>query len=168
MLFRGCLFWNCPPRRSFTVFNLDLPASIFPENSAKSPLHQPSELSGAQDAAISTIFWNNGQGSAAYNVSRFGTEEKASARFHRSWNFAPYPLHGNLTYRSQVADDFAIGCGNSPFGGYACMVVSRYEEFVLSFHAYMDDEAMTIERFQEIVIFIDQQMADRMQQSGDE
>jgi hypothetical protein len=167
LLFKGCLFWNCAPHRSFTVFDLELPITLFPETSVKSPLHQPSELSGAQEAAVSTIYWNDGQGMAVYNIDWFGTSDRAGQRFQTIRRIAPYALHESLTYRSPTADDYAIGCGTSEFGGYACIIVGRYEGFVLSFHAFVD-EAMTIERFQEIAIFIDEQITDRIQQSGDE
>lgn len=166
LLFKGCFVWNCAQHRSFTVFDLELPITLFPEDVVKNPLHQPSELSGAQEAAVSTIYWNDGQGLAIYNTDRFGTSDRASERFQTIRRIAPYALHEHLTYRSPTADEYAIGCGNSDFEGYACMAVGRYGEFVLSFHAYIDD-AMTIERFQEIAIFIDEQMADRMQQSED-
>jgi len=88
--------------RQFTVLDPTLPISLFPEGSIQSPLHQDSELSGAQAAAVSTVW-----------------------------------------------------------GANACMVYARYEEFVLTFVAYIDRD-MTIERFQRIAVYMDGAMTQLM------
>ncbi len=129
LFFRQCLFWTCAPARSFTVFDLGLPTDFFPEDALDSSMFRPSESLGAVESGTMNIFWHEGKGSAVYNVWRFSTEERASKFFKALSNDASYPEQDELKFRSQIADEYAIGCGLSQFGGYRCDVVVRYKEF---------------------------------------
>ena len=158
---RGCFWWNCAPSRQFTVLDPSLPISLFPKGSIQSPLHQPSELSGAQAAAVSTVHWNEGAGLAVYNVDRFNTDARARKRFSALVGMADFPLEANPDLLHSVADDFVTGCGYTEWGANACMAYARYEEFVLTFVAYIDRD-MTIERFRRIAVTIDGAMTQLM------
>lgn len=156
-LFRGCWGISCPPTRNFTVLDLGIPTTFFPEKAIINDLHTPSELDVAKESAIMAIYWDNGQGLAVYNIWRFRSVHRASSFFDALSSRDPYPRHGNLLYESKLSREFHLGCGVSEFGGYRCELLARYEEFVLSFNATIA-EKMTIEQFEEIVVFIDNQM----------
>ena len=75
------------------------------------------------------------------------------------------PLKANIARPHSVSDEFMTGCGYSEFGGDACMIIARYDEFVLSFVAYIDRE-MTVERFQRIATYIDEEMTQLMEKES--
>ena len=69
-----------------------------------------------------------------------------------------YTENKDLIYQSSIADEFAGGCGRSEnFNGYRCNFAARYQEYVVNFHSIIDQE-MSIEAFNEVIIFIDEQM----------
>ncbi|VAW30616.1 hypothetical protein MNBD_CHLOROFLEXI01-2105 [hydrothermal vent metagenome] len=161
LLFRGCLFWTCAPERSFSVLDLGLPLTLFPNEAIGNPIHYPSTSEGSVESGIMTINWQEGKGGAVYNVWQFGTISHASKFYDVLINDEFYPEHSNLSFRSQIADDYTTGCGFSEFGGYRCRLVARYEEFTFSLNATID-EKMTVERFEQLIIFIDEQMSLRL------
>lgn len=158
LVFKGCLLWICPPPRSFTVFDLGLPIDFFPEDALVNEIHPSSESFGALESGNMTVYWQGGKGLAVHNIWHFSTEARASDFFEAlRTQGGSFPEHNALNFRSQIADDYTIGCGNSQFGGYRCNLYARYEEFTLSFNAVIDNE-MAIEKFEQIVMYIDEQM----------
>ncbi len=162
-LFYGkCILVNCPPTRTFTVLELGLPYNLFPQDSYGNPIHQPSGKLGAQDSGIMTIYWRQGNGLAVYNIWEYGTERLASNLYQTlltdGENISKHVL---LSYQSESADEQKIGCGFSHFGGYRCIFIARYTEFVLSFNVAIDEE-MPIEKFEEVVTYIDRQMEEKL------
>lgn len=157
-----CFLWTCVPSRNFTVFALELPSDFFPDGAIVNALHPSSESFGALETGSMTVYWESGQGLAVYNVLRFGSEGGAS-KFYRGLTTLgdPFPERDGLTFESEFADEFALGCGDSEFGGYRCSLRARYKEFALSFNSIIDEE-MTRERFEEIVRFIDAQMVEHL------
>jgi hypothetical protein len=164
-LMKGCILWSCAPPRHFTVFDPELPISLFPDDSIQNSLHPLSELSGAQEASISNTYWNEGKGLAVYNIDRFSTDHRARQRFNTLVQMSEIPLKANIARPHSVSDEFMTGCGYSEFGGDACMIIARYDEFVLSFVAYIDRE-MTVERFQRIATYIDEEMTQLMEKES--
>lgn len=161
LLSRHCLLWTCAPTRSFGVHDLELSMSLFPEEATVTPFRRPTDLQGAVDSAIMTVFWEEGNGLAVYNVWQYGTENQASGLYQAQLRDSDYAEQYNLFFVSSVADEYSKGCGFSEFGGYRCDVKARYGEFVLSFNATID-EHLPVERFEELVASMDKQMAERL------
>lgn len=59
------------------------------------------------------------------------------------------------------ADEYSLKCGWSRFGGYRADLNAKYEEYVITLNVVIDDE-MSLEKFQKIVIFIDNQMNQKL------
>jgi hypothetical protein len=162
LFFGECILLNCPPSRTFTVLELGLPHNLFPQDSFGNPIHRPSGKLGAQDSGIMTIYWRQGNGLAVYNVWEYGTEKLASNLYQALRNDGEnLSNHISLSYQSELADEQNIGCGFSQFGGYRCVFIARYTEFVLSFNVTIDEE-MPIEKFEEAVIYIDRQIQQKL------
>jgi hypothetical protein len=101
-------------------------------------------------------------GIAVYGVGRFRTSEQAKHRLAQFINFDPdLPQHESFSYRSVVADEFIVRCGDMILKGNGCELLALYGEYFVSFTTSIN-EHMTIEQFEEIVIYIDQQIADKM------
>lgn len=68
--------------------------------------------------------------------------------------------HPDLTFQSQMANEYLLGCGVSTFGGMSqCRYLARYQEYVLAISAGISD-AMTVSQFEQIVVHIDMMMTD--------
>jgi hypothetical protein len=150
----------CFPDRNFTVLNLSLPLGLFPEGSIGGEMQL--ERSWRTESGLSTVYWGNGQGLAIYIVDQYDKLERAANNYPLILIRQDYSKHEQLTYRSSTADGWSLDCGFSEFGGYRCRLVARYEEFILFFHATITDD-MPIERFEQIVIFLDEQMTHYLQ-----
>lgn len=120
----------------------------------------PSELGGAIEKGHMDVFWQQGKGAVHYTVSRFGNEWQAQS-FIKSLNQMDqeYVLAScpDLSGTVLSADEYILGCGWSKFGGYRANLTAKYEEYVIALNVVIDDE-MSLEQFQKIVVFIDNQM----------
>src|SRR5688572_28930025 len=87
LIFRGCLWWECAPARTFDVSDLGLPASLFPANAQYNPIHYdrnaPSKTVGNGDQ---TIYWGSGNGLGIYIVYRYPTIDDAQEDYVRTRN----------------------------------------------------------------------------------
>ncbi|MCA9949997.1 MAG: hypothetical protein KDE48_10140 [Anaerolineales bacterium] len=161
LLLNGCIFWNCAPDRSFSVLDLDLPDSLFPESAEILPLSTLSELDGAIEAGANTVYWNEYQGRSVYDVRRYGTEKSASDFYIREVkNIVARYGEIPIDYTSQNADEYFTTCGYSDTG-HRCWFVGRYQEFVIVFVVSINGE-MSVDRFKEIVKYIDKQISDNL------
>lgn len=160
MLFKRCLFWTCVPDRNFSVLNLGIPSIYFPENAVVGEIDYSSELDGATEKGHQQIFWRRGNGLANYLIWRFGTEWQAQS-FIESLNQMDQEY--GLTTCSDLrdvevkADEYSLTCGRDKFGGYRADLNAKYEEYVITLNVVIDDE-MSLEQFQQLVVFIDNQM----------
>lgn len=161
LLVRQCILWTCAPSRAFTIYDLGLPADLYPANAIINPMIATSESPGI-DSGVLSIYWEENQTTykSILAVNRFGTISKAVKYFDtvRTWrNQGSYQSHPDITYGSQTANEYEIGCGISSLGGeYVCDLDARYEEFVISFNTSITGQ-MPEKTFEEIVIFLDEQ-----------
>jgi hypothetical protein len=164
LLVKRCLFWTCAPDRNFSVLDLGIPSSYFPENSVVGEIDYSSELDGATEHGHQQIFWRKGNGLANYLVWRFGTEWQAQS-FIESLN--QMDLKYGLTTCSELrdvevrADEYSLTCGWDRFGGYRAELNAKYEEYVIALNVVIDGE-MSLEQFQQVVVFIDNQMQQKL------
>ena len=109
------------------------------------------------------VYWSEGAGNSVYNVWRFRSEGAAKRFYEGLSNTSEnYSSHESLIYRSKLANNFNMECGDSIFGGYECDLDARYHEFVLSFNSIIDEQ-MPIDQFNRIVQFIDLQMLEHLE-----
>jgi hypothetical protein len=162
----GCFWWECMPNRSFHVLDWELPAYLFPKDANLSSIQIPSEAGGEIEIGSQDIHWNKGNGIAGYDINRYATINKAVQEYgsevkqmvddgtRRLW------IHPNeVTFVSITADEMIITCGN--WSGRRCGMVARYQEYVISFDATMDEE-MGYAEFEKIVIYLDKQISNRL------
>ena len=159
-----CFAWTCAPPRDFSVFDLSLPSYLFPSDAIVDVLQPDTETFGARDAGNMTVYWSSGRGLAIYNVRQFSSSVRAEKFYStlRSLDDPYYHPTTDVSFNSQLADSFALGCGFSEFGGYRCDMTAQYEEFVISFNSIIDDE-MSFGQFEEIANFIDARIRSEME-----
>lgn len=154
----GCIWFFCTPDRNISVYELDIPDTFFPSNSTVNELHTVSEPMGAEEAVNKTVYWE-GNGIAVYNIWNYKSERRALSFFNALKNDASQLRpHDNATYVSQTSDDFFSGCGISQLSGYRCGAYIRYEGLIISFSIRVDSQ-MTEKQFDEIVQYIDKELA---------
>lgn len=156
-----CLPWECAPKRNFAVTDLGIPAHFFPANSIGGSWNTEGESFGAVEHGSMNLFWRKGQGAAIYIVQRFATEDQAHEFFNVLRNDGVLPTSSDVTFRSTTADAYLIGCGYSPFGEERCELLARYKEFVIVLNVTID-RLMTVQGFEEIVIFVDNQISTKL------
>jgi hypothetical protein len=163
----GCLWWNCVPERDFHVAEMELPSSIFHNSVQISPINPSSEGAGEIDRGSQSIFWNNGNSSAGYDVNRYPTIKKAIQVYELdSNNMADSDTQKKwarpieLTYSSSTADQFLVACGNWA-AIYHCGMLARYQEYEIFFRATIDDQ-MTYSDFEKVVAYIDKEISNRL------
>lgn len=127
---------------------------LFPKEAIGGAMMTPSELDLAIEKASANIFWAEGNGSARYIIWRFGSEVQANNSLKTEQDTSFNILSDNSL---QFGEEYRIVCGLSQFGGDRCTFDARYEEFVIYFQVMVDNQ-MSVEQFERIVIFIDDQM----------
>lgn len=161
LILKSCFFLNCVEKRSFNALDLALPLDLFPDNAIVNRMHRPSESYGAFEAGSMTFYWQGGNKNGGYHVLRFRTEEEASRSFLADSGGTRFIRNQSLFHHSSIADEFAVGCGYSPPFGYRCNMAARYQEYAIHLIASIDSE-MRMEMFNEVIIFIDQEMERRL------
>lgn len=161
LLVKKCLPGECAPKRNFVVTDLSIPKSFFPSTATVGVFDSPSESFGAVESASMNVFWRQGEGGSVYIVRRFATIEQAQRFLNALRSDEIFPASPDISYRSSTADSYYVGCGYSQFGGERCELLARYDEFVVAFNVTID-KLMTIQKFEEITIFIDNQISKKL------
>lgn len=165
LLVKGCLWWECAPQRAWRVQALDIPDRLFPSGAIINSLSRRSEGEGTIDNGEKSVYWSQGWGIAVYHVLRYPSEKAAAPVYAREENHIdtltnlPWARPAELTFMSATADEYYVACGH--WGEYRCAMVARYQEYVLQFNAVIDS-SMTHSDFEKILIFLDQQISDRL------
>jgi hypothetical protein len=162
----GCYWLDCVPERSFHVQDWQIPPDFFPTDAKVSGLMISSEGAGEIERRSQSIFWNNGDGIAGYNVYRYRTIKESMENYknildgmvddgtNKSWE-----LPTEIIFVSSTADDFFIGCGN--WIVYRCGMLAQYQEYIILFTMVVDDK-MTYSDFENIAIYLDEQISSRL------
>jgi len=165
-LLNGCLWRGCVPKRNFRISDLELPTTLFPNGAIVNHVYPMSDEFSTIEDGIQSIYWDNGNGLAGYDIYRYPTIKKAIQGFE--FNYGQMVDDGTkniwvrpneLTYSSSTANQLQIACGN--WTGKRCGMLARYQEYVVFFNAVMD-EKMTYRDFEKIVMYIDEQMSKRL------
>lgn len=167
-LIKGCLWWDCAPARSFNVLDLGLPAYLFPVNAVYEPIQSVhDELLYTIDEGSQRTDWSRGE--AIYAIDRYSTVQYAIEGYEDLKKAILGPssaksLFGPPDLRKAInprADDLLVWCATLDTNRKACEMILRYQEFVVFFMANISDE-MTLQDFEEIAEFIDEQMANHL------
>jgi len=162
----GCLWWECAPKRIFHVRDWELPASLFPDGALVGNISASSEGTGETERGTQTIFWT--YGGAGYRIYRYATSRRAISKYDFEVNHMvdyetnmPWAKPTQLTFHSATADSVHIACGNG-LQGTECGFTGRYQEYVIYYSSSIDEERMTFKDFEEILIYINEQISNRL------
>ena len=160
-----CLWLNCAPKREFTVFDLNIPNTLFPPGSPPSTLlPDRGTIEAVQEARDVTLWETNGE--AVYLVKKFATLDQSKDWFRDNENIYSYTevlqtssqVNIILTHKPLYADDFSILCGYL-INHLNCSFQARYEEFYILFRSSISDD-MTAGDYLEVLEYLDSRMAD--------
>jgi hypothetical protein len=164
-LLLGCYWQECAPERDFHVLDWKIPASFFPPVAKVSDMYISSEGSGEIEWGSQAAFWDNGVGIAGYDIYRYPTVAKANTQYEHILNRmadreTKRPWDSDIfTFTSSSADEIFIACGT--WTEKRCGMLARYQEYVIFFNATMD-EKMSYSDFEEIMIYLDEQISSRL------
>ena len=164
----GVLFCVPPPGAPCEIETLLVDESVFPRG------WEQQGLPSSEQATISfgvekrgTGFSTRTRGVAVQDVYR-AFNARAAATGYRDFRSlfsvrkeeTEWTLPAELTYRSQVADQYRLACStHRPSGVERCQFVGQYRMYLVSFHTYMSTQMMTYDDFEHILQDIDQRMA---------
>jgi hypothetical protein len=162
ILINHCLWWECAPRRAFTVFDLELPVQYFPSGA---DMHTLKPLRGdlaSVEAAATADYWD--KGSAIFVVRRFATESQAVQDYDYDSAFRfTLPMESASEYsvlvnhKSSLANQSQTACGYV-LDDFRCIYVARYAEFTVFFNGSMGDGEMTQDNFIGVMKYLDERM----------
>ena len=117
---------------------------------------------------IGTVFSTRTRGVVIHHVYRAFDTRAAVAGYKDFMSFfaareeeTEWSLPAELTYHSQVADRFRLGCStHRPSGVQRCQFIGQYDVYLVRFHTYMSSDLMTYADFERILQGIDQRMAE--------
>ncbi len=161
-----CFWWDCAPKRTFTVFDLNIPEKYFPVNAQIDSLSPDRGIITAVEEATATTRWINGV--AIYHILRFGTENQAIKWFKDQSNSGiflrpaidseqAYLNQDILNYPIAEANEYRIKCGDVT-QGFRCIFEGRYEEFYIFFSSSIGKSEISDQGFMEIMNYIDTKM----------
>jgi len=137
-ILHGCLWWKCVPERTFRISELELPSSLFPDGAITSPIHPMSDDFGPKEDGTKTIYWDNGNSIAVYDVFRYSATKMAVNGFEfnkgllvNSETKDIWKPPADLAFSSTTADDLYVACGY--WSEKRCVMVARYQEYVVFF-----------------------------------
>lgn len=166
-LFTGCLWWDCAPSRNFSVYDLSLPGSLFPEGVGPLILRPDRGTINAPEEASGTLIWDDG--SAIYIVKRFFAFDQAADWYmerSQQQNFTSplidlAPYESILNFRSEYADQFSIDCGYF-IDQISSKYFAQYQEYFIYFNGYFGDEGLTPEDYLQIIQYIDDTLHEKI------
>ncbi len=162
LLFRHCLWWECAPSRSFTVFDIGLPNRYLPRGADVHPLQPLRGDLTSVEAAATTDYLSTGR--VIYVVRRFGAASQARRDYENNVPFrfttpmaTSHAYDSIINYRSNVADQSSAQCGYV-LSDFRCVYIARYAEFTVFFSGSIGDGAMSQGGFIEVMGYLDERM----------
>lgn len=159
----GCRALQQPPKHDCPVETLVLDGAVFPPGSNAGSLESP--LPEAAWASAGRTFYLP-RGVAGHSVYQHKTPRIAAeeflankrAQFAQDENLGPWATPGELTYRSPIADQYYVACGNE-WGNEMCIMIAQYEEYFVLVTAHMSEDGMTYADFERVLRAVDEKMS---------
>lgn len=160
---KGCLIFDCPPKRNFTVFDMSIPSGYLPNN-LDIKLRPDKGMLNVIEESHGGVEWQNGY--AVYIVLKFGTENQAKEWFifksQQNFFYPNLPITSEkediLHHLMLNADQYKIQCGYDITQDSRCVLYARYQEFYIFFNSSLDELEFTEINFIDLISYIDIQM----------
>lgn len=165
----GVLLCVPPPAAPCAIETLLVSETVFPERWEQQGL--PDSRGAPASFGVERIgigFSTSTRGGAVQAVYRAFDTRTAAAGYHDFMSYfsvrereTEWTLPAELTYHSQIADQFRLGCStHSASGVQRCQFIGQYNVYLVVFHTYMSSDLMTYEDFEHILQDIDRRMAE--------
>ncbi len=161
-------FTDKRPQRSCPVESLILDEELLPPGHYADTLNSPAL--GESDESASRSF--SYKSDAIYNeVFRRPSEKLAKKKFEKWIEVAfnvneyegPWERPEEIDYVSPIADNYEFACGKSNVD-YTCKLVATYDEYFVLFLVDVSKGGITLEMVEEMLIAMDQRMAECLQE----
>jgi hypothetical protein len=160
---KGCLIFDCPPKRNFTVFDMNIPSGYLPNN-LDIKLRPDKGMLNAVEESHGGAEWQNGY--AVYIVLKFGAENQAKEWFifksQQNFFYPNLPIASEkediLRHLMLSADQYEIQCGYDISQNFRCVFYARYQEFYIFFNSSIDEVEFTKINFIDLISYVDLQM----------
>lgn len=161
----GCWWWECAPKRTFTVYDLSMPRDILSEEFDPIILHPDRGIVGAVEEAI-----GESEGLAIYIIDRFATVRKASEWYSLNIELKlftspldnPSQVSRVLNFKSEIADEYRVACGYIA-RDLRCIFDARYHEYYVFFNGFMGEEKFSQDGFLDAISYIDQKFGELLE-----
>ncbi len=159
----ACRALQKPPKHDCPIKSLVLDETVFPPGSHASFLESPLPYA-AWASAGRTIYLP--RGIANHDVYQHKTPKLAAedflankkARFAEDEHTGPWSTPSEVSYRSPIADQYYVACGNE-WGAQLCIMVAQYEEYYVLVTAHISEDGMTYADLEKVLRAVDEKMS---------
>lgn len=144
------------------IKDLLLEKSDFPQGTIVNDPFSPVDGYPAESAEVSASFHNDGMFQV---VARHSSANRAEREFTETSGYFKEDSFGDswktpveISYESPFAENYHVACGNLS-QGYQCRMIGQYDDHYVFFFAYISDSGVTLETFQDILMKLDDRMA---------
>ena len=139
----------------------------FPQGTIINDLSSPVAEYPAESASFTASFMNN---SIYHVVGKYSSDNRAERKFTERFDLyfkkdgfeGPWQTPTELSYISPFAQKYHVACGNI-LEEYQCRMIGQYDEYYVFFFAYISDNGITLDTFQDLLPKIDSHMAQCLQ-----
>ncbi len=156
---------SCAPNKAQNecdIKDLLLEKTDFPQGTIINDPFSPVDGYPAESADISASFRYDGMFQL---VARYSSAKKAEREFTQELGYFkedsfgdPWKTPVEISYESPFAQKYYVACGNLS-QGYQCRMIGQYYEDFVFFFAYISDDGINLESFQDVLMKLDNRIA---------
>ena len=140
------------------IKDLLLEKKDFPQGTIINDPFSPVDGYPAESADVSASFRNDGMFQV---VARYSSANRAEREFTETSEYFKEDSFGDswktpveISYESSFAQNYHVACGNLS-QGYQCRMIGQYNKDFVFFFAYISDDGINLEGFQDLLIKLD-------------
>jgi hypothetical protein len=170
VLFALTLLSACGPTKvqnTCDIKDLLLDGTDFPEGTTLNDPSSPVDGYPAESADISASYRYDGMFQLA---AQYSSAERAEREFTDNLRYFEEDSFGDswktpveISYESPLAQKYHVACG-SLSQGYQCRMIGQYNAYYVFFFAYITDDGITLESFENLLMKIDDHIAPCIQE----
>lgn len=140
----------------------DLPARTIMNNISSPIAEMPNESAGFSASYVNSPIYHEIGRYLSINGAEGKFLERLDLYFKGNDYRGPWQLPAEISYISPLAQQYHVACGNIG-EKYQCRMIGQYDEYYVFFFAYISDNGITLEIFQDLLMKIDSHMAQCLQ-----
>ena len=166
MLLILTLLTSCMPKQTqnkcdvkdMLLDKMDFPKGTLTDDPSSPVAEYPTESAGVTASFLNDLIYQV--------VGRYSSVKSAERKFTENLTYyfkgddfeGPWETLVEISYESPFAQKYHVACGNLS-QGYQCRMIGQYNEYYVFFFAYISENGITLESFQDLLMKIDEHMA---------